>query len=71
MQWVLGWSLRCTICLVNVADDVGEVEVRVLLSTAQVRRGAGLMATVRRVGRELSRRLYTLMTSTDPQLVIR
>ena len=37
----------------------------------QVRRGAGVMATVRRVGRELSRRLYVLMTSTDAQLILR
>jgi len=37
----------------------------------QVRRGAGVMATVRRVGRELSRRLYILMTSTDAQLILR
>jgi len=41
------------------------------LNVVQVRRGAGVMATVRRVGRELSRRLYTLMTSTDPQLILR
>lgn len=49
---------------------VGEIKVDILYNV-QVRRGAGVMATVRRVGRELSRRLYTLMTSTDPQLIIR
>jgi len=37
----------------------------------EVRRGAGVMATVRRVGRELSRRLHTLLTSNDAQLILR
>ena len=37
----------------------------------QVRRGAGALETGRRVGQQLSRRIHTLMTSDDPDLVIK
>jgi len=37
----------------------------------QVRRGAGIMATTRRVGKELSRKIYMFMTSSDPNQIIK
>ena len=36
----------------------------------QVRRGYGVLATERRVGKELSRRLYQLITAEDPETLL-
>ncbi|KAJ8399776.1 hypothetical protein AAFF_G00408810 [Aldrovandia affinis] len=41
-----------------------------LLSDVLIRRGEGVTSTTRRVGPELSKRLFLLMTSLDPQQVI-
>lgn len=41
-----------------------------LLSDVLIRRGEGVTSTTRRVGPELSKRLFLLMTSTDPQQVL-
>jgi len=37
----------------------------------QVRRGAGVLETARRVGKEMSRRIFTLFTVNDPDFVIK
>ncbi|ELU07229.1 hypothetical protein CAPTEDRAFT_98058 [Capitella teleta] len=42
-----------------------------LLQDIVVRRGAGVIATNRRIGKELSRKIYLLMTSCDPDLIIK
>jgi crossover junction endonuclease EME1 len=36
----------------------------------QVRRGAGVLETSRRVGKEMSRRIYELFTGKDPNSII-
>ncbi|XP_062331076.1 crossover junction endonuclease EME1 [Osmerus eperlanus] len=41
-----------------------------LLSDLLIRRGEGVTATTRRIGPELSRRLFLLMTSSDPQQIL-
>ncbi|KAJ8363637.1 hypothetical protein SKAU_G00124680 [Synaphobranchus kaupii] len=41
-----------------------------LLSDVLIRRGEGVTSTTRRVGPELSKRLFLLMTSSDPQQVL-
>ncbi|KAK2178178.1 hypothetical protein NP493_556g00062 [Ridgeia piscesae] len=41
-----------------------------LLQDILVRRGAGVLSTSRRIGKELSRRVHQLLTATDPNLVI-
>lgn len=48
-----------------------EKEAIKLLENIVVRRGAGVLETTRRVGKELSRRIYTFFTSEDPELVIK
>lgn len=45
-------------------------EAVALLEDLQVRRGTGALQTIRRVGKELSRRVYQLFCSTDPSFVI-
>lgn len=41
-----------------------------LLSNLLIRRGAGITSTTRRVGPELSKRLYLTMNSCDPEQVL-
>ncbi|XP_053392812.1 crossover junction endonuclease EME1-like [Mercenaria mercenaria] len=48
-----------------------EKEAIKLLENIVVRRGAGVLETTRRVGKELSRRIYTFFTSEDPGLIIK
>lgn len=48
-----------------------EKEAIRLLENIVVRRGAGVLETTRRVGKELSRRIYTAMTCSDPAFVIK
>ncbi|XP_039596039.1 crossover junction endonuclease EME1 [Polypterus senegalus] len=45
-----------------------EAERQRLLADVQVRRGEGVTATSRRIGPELSKRVYLLLTSCDPEL---
>ncbi|XP_022102379.1 crossover junction endonuclease EME1-like isoform X2 [Acanthaster planci] len=45
-----------------------EQEARKLLQDIVVRRGEGVLATTRRIGPELSKRIHTLMTSRQPDL---
>ncbi|XP_033630136.1 crossover junction endonuclease EME1-like isoform X1 [Asterias rubens] len=45
-------------------------EARKLLQDIVIRRGEGVLATTRRVGPELSKRVHTLMTSNDPDLAL-
>ncbi|KAJ8246437.1 hypothetical protein GJAV_G00267730 [Gymnothorax javanicus] len=47
-----------------------EREKLALLSDVLIRRGEGVTSTTRRVGPELSKRLYLLMTSSDPQQIL-
>ncbi|KAM8813644.1 crossover junction endonuclease EME1 [Rhynchonycteris naso] len=47
-----------------------EQERQNLLADIQVRRGEGVTATSRRVGPELSRRIYLQMTSLQPDLIL-
>ncbi|KAM9463177.1 crossover junction endonuclease EME1 isoform 1-T3 [Clarias gariepinus] len=42
-------------------------EKAALLSDIPIRRGEGVTSTTRRIGPELSKRIYLLMTSSDPQ----
>ncbi|KAK3090650.1 hypothetical protein FSP39_013398 [Pinctada imbricata] len=42
-----------------------------LLENIMVRRGAGVLETTRRVGKELSRRFYLFMNSRDPDFIIK
>ncbi|XP_052770140.1 crossover junction endonuclease EME1-like isoform X2 [Mya arenaria] len=48
-----------------------EKEAIQVLENIVVRRGAGVLETSRRVGKELSRRIYMLFTCDDPDFVIR
>lgn len=47
-----------------------EEERQNLLADLQVRRGEGVTATLRRVGPELSRRIYLQMTALQPDLCL-
>ncbi|XP_031207151.1 crossover junction endonuclease EME1 [Mastomys coucha] len=47
-----------------------EQECQNLLADIQVRRGEGVTATSRRVGPELSRRIYLQMTTVQPDLIL-
>lgn len=47
-----------------------EQERQNLLADIQVRRGEGVTATSRRVGPELSRRIYLQMTTAQPDLIL-
>lgn len=47
-----------------------EQERQNLLADIQVRRGEGVTATSRRVGPELSRRIYLQMTTVQPDLIL-
>lgn len=47
-----------------------EQECQNLLADIQVRRGEGVTATSRRVGPELSRRIYLQMTTLQPDLIL-
>lgn len=47
-----------------------EQERQNLLANIQVRRGEGVTATSRRVGPELSRRIYLQMTTVQPDLIL-
>ncbi|ESP03769.1 hypothetical protein LOTGIDRAFT_69515, partial [Lottia gigantea] len=44
----------------------GEKEKEKLLENIMVRRGGGVLATNRRVGKEMSRRIYLFLTTRDP-----
>lgn len=48
-----------------------EKEAVKLLENIVVRRGAGVLETTRRVGKELSRRIFIFFTSEDAELVIK
>ncbi|XP_064594743.1 crossover junction endonuclease EME1-like [Liolophura sinensis] len=47
-----------------------EREAERLLEDIVVRRGAGALTTNRRIGKELSRRVYQLLNVTDPEFII-
>ncbi|XP_078690523.1 uncharacterized protein LOC144921439 isoform X2 [Branchiostoma floridae x Branchiostoma belcheri] len=47
-----------------------EKEAQMLLKDIMVRRGAGVLATSRRIGPEVSRRLHTLLTSHDSERLL-
>lgn len=49
---------------------VSEQERQNLLADIQVRRGEGVTSTSRRVGPELSRRIYLQMTTGQPDLIL-
>ncbi|XP_069124771.1 crossover junction endonuclease EME1-like [Argopecten irradians] len=42
-----------------------------LLENIVVRRGTGVLGTTRRIGKEMSRRIYLFMTSRDPNVIIK
>jgi crossover junction endonuclease EME1 len=44
-----------------------EKSAAMLLADIQVRRGAGVLASVRRIGPELSQKMHKLFTSTNPE----
>lgn len=48
-----------------------EVEGLKLLEDINVRRGYGVMESNRRIGKELSKKMYTLFTSLDPEVVLK
>lgn len=49
---------------------LSEQERQNLLANIQVRRGEGVTSTSRRVGPELSRRIYLQMTTLQPDLIL-
>ncbi|CAG5126506.1 unnamed protein product [Candidula unifasciata] len=52
-------------------SDSSSRETEKLLSELNVRRHASVIATNRKVGKEQARRLYTFITSTDPEEIIK
>jgi hypothetical protein len=56
--------------LKDAYKSLSEKEGKLLLADIQVRRGAGVLANVRRIGPELSKKLYKFFTSTDPNEII-
>ncbi|XP_067671146.1 crossover junction endonuclease EME1-like [Haliotis asinina] len=48
-----------------------EKEAQKLLENIVVRRGAGVLVTNRRIGKELSRKIHSLFTSTDSEFIIK
>lgn len=59
MKWILCWQAY--------GQCKTDGEKTSLLSTLLIRRGEGVTSTTRRVGPELSKRLFVMMTSCDPQ----
>ncbi|KAK7475845.1 hypothetical protein BaRGS_00017511 [Batillaria attramentaria] len=53
------------------ADYPNPAEAWKVTENIVVRRGAGVLETGRRVGQQLSRRIHTLMTSTDPDKLVK
>lgn len=56
------WKAYENCCSVQEAES--------LLQDIVIRRGVGVMATSRRIGKELSRRLFLLFTSDDPDVAL-
>lgn len=56
--------------LMDAYRSLSEKEGKLLLADIQVRRGAGVLANVRRIGPELSKKLYKFFTSSDPNDII-
>eukprot|EP00105_Crassostrea_gigas_P040873 XP_019925021.1 PREDICTED: crossover junction endonuclease EME1-like [Crassostrea gigas] len=58
----------------NISPDIADAIVQAYPSPhslMEVRRGAGVLETSRRVGKEMSRRIYTLVTSSNSSEVMK